>query len=175
MKSNILFLIGILVLASCSNPKARRPITSKTHVSLASTAKDLKKINAIEDEKILKYIQLDSTKTYINSQSGFWYTVLNKSNKTRFPKFGDEVAYTLKISDLSNQVIYAASELGDQAYLVDKQELITGLQLGIKLMNEGDEIQFLIPAYNAYGIIGDEKKIGTNQSIIATVKLNTIK
>ena len=49
-----------------------------------------------------------------------------------------------------------------------------GLQLGIKLMHEGDKIKFLIPAYNAYGIIGDQNKIGNNQSILAIVTLQTI-
>ncbi len=164
----------IICFYSCSKIEARRPVSVRTHTSLVSTSKELKKINEAEDVKILNYIKLDTTQSYINSQNGFWYSYLNKSEKETNPLPGDKVTFLLEYQDLNNQVIYSESELGLQNYLVDKQEFITGLQLGIKLMHEGDKIKFLIPAYNAYGIIGDQNKIGNNQSILAIVTLQTI-
>ncbi len=175
MKNSLFLLLLFLLFISCKEQEARRPVSVKTHTTLASTAKELKKINTLEDQKIQNYIQLDSIRTYSTSQKGFWFTYLKKSNNNRFPKFGNSVSYALEIKDLNNQVIYSSEELGIQNYKVDKQELISGLQEGIKLMNEGDVVQFLIPAYNGYGIIGDQNKIGNNQSIIAIVTLQTIK
>lgn len=174
MKNNLVFLFLIIGLFSCTKNEARRPVSAKTHVSLASTTEDLKKLNEIEDAKVLAYIKKDSLATYINSKEGFWYTIIFKSNDTVFPKMGDIVTFDYEIKNLFDQVIYSKEELGKQQYLVDKQELIQGLQLGIKKMNKGDVVKFLLPAYNAYGIVGDQNKIAVNQSIIAIVTLQSI-
>lgn len=163
------------MIYGCSEPKARRPISVRTHTTLASTADNLRALNEIENKKIENYIAADSLHTYVNSQNGFWYRIIDKSTNNRFPKFGETVVYNLEIQDLNNQIIYSEEEIGTQSYRVDKQDLITGLQKGIKLMNEGDKAKFLIPAYSAYGIIGDQKRIGNNQSIITIVTLKSIK
>lgn len=174
MKSSLYTLLVVLILVGCTRVEPRRPLTQKTYTSLASTAKDLRRINQLEDKKIKTLMQLDSTTTYINSNQGFWYAYVSKSTDTLAPKYGDKVTYNLEIRDLNNAVIYAASDLGVQHYLVDKQDLMTGLQQGIKLLHKGDQVKFLIPSYNAFGVVGDQNKIGTNQSIIAIVTLQTI-
>ena len=38
-------------------------------------------------------------------------------------------------------------------------------------MKTGETITFVLPFYNAFGIIGDGKKIGINKSIKSTVTL----
>ena len=42
-------------------------------------------------------------------------------------------------------------------------------------MKEGESIKFIIPSFNAYGVIGDDDKIGINTSIISRVTLINIK
>ncbi len=54
--------------------------------------------------------------------------------------------------------------------MVDKEELIAGLQDGFKLMKEGEVITFLFPSYKAYGYTGHDK-IKPNQPLIYTVQL----
>ncbi|PJC60215.1 MAG: gliding motility-associated peptidyl-prolyl isomerase GldI, partial [Flavobacteriales bacterium CG_4_9_14_0_2_um_filter_35_242] len=50
----------------------------------------------------------------------------------------------------------------------------TGLQNGLKLMKENEEVMFLFPSFLAYGVLGDRKKIKTNQPLIYTVYLKKI-
>ena len=159
---------------SCKEQEARRPVSVKTHVSLASTTKELKKLNELEDQVLANYMKLDSTSSYTNSQNGFWYTTLSKSNNNRFPKRGDIVQFSYEVRNLYDEIIYNKEDIGIQTYIIDKQDIIRGLQLGIKTMNEEDKVKFLIPAYNAYGIVGDQNKIGVNQSIIIIVTLQSI-
>ncbi len=157
---------------SCGEPEARRPITVKTSTTLASTVEQTKVINKIEERKILDYIQKDSLRTYNISNSGFWYRYDQKIEGERYtPKANDKVLISYVIKDLSNNIIYTAEELGEKEYVVDKEEIITALQVGIKMMKEGETITFVIPSYNAYGVIGDGNKIGINESIISTVTL----
>ena len=170
----ILFAITILVF-SCSKPEPRKPITRKSSTFLSESIKRNKVMNKMEEEVFLEIMKNDSLHQYISSTSGFWYTYLTKdSTSSKLPVKGDEVVYSYSIKDINNNVLYTDVELGDRRYLVDKQELISGLQDGLKLMKEGEEVLFLFPSYKAYGYSG-YKKISSNQPLIYTVKLKEIR
>ena len=85
-------------------------------------------------------------------------------------KSGDAVFYSHEIKSLDNTILYTKEALGTKSYLVDKEELITGLQDGFKLMKEGEVITFLFPSHKAYGYTGNDK-IEPNQPLIYTVQL----
>lgn len=163
-------------MSSCKEQEARRPVTASKSHTLASTAEQLKQINKIEEAKIQDYIAKDSLSTYISSPNGYWYQYLNKVEEdTVSPKKEDVVELSYEIYDLNGQVIYSKEELGLKTYKIDKEDFIPALQMGIKLMKVGETIKFVIPSHNAFGVVGDENKIGINQSIISIVTLLNIK
>jgi FKBP-type peptidyl-prolyl cis-trans isomerase FkpA len=176
MKYNFLFVVMIIFL-SCSKIEPRRPINQKPSTTLYFEAmKENKRLNQIENEKILKVINNDSLNIYLQSSSGFWYTYIKKIEQDLpTPKEGDEVVLEYNITDLNDAIIYSKEELGVKNYRVDKEDFISGLQKGIKLMKIGETITFVIPSYSAFGITGDGNKIGINQSIKSTVTLINIK
>ena len=173
-----LFLFVILYLCySCTEVAPRRPINFKSSSTiLEETLKTSIQLNRIEDEKILESVKKDSIRTYRVSSSGFWYAYINTNEvNTRTPKPGDEVTFEYNITDLQGNVIYAKEAMGIKKYLVDKEDFISALQIGIKLMKIGETVIFVIPSYNAFGVSGDGNKIGINQSIKSTVTLLNIK
>ena len=176
MKVKILFFLTILCF-SCSKVTPRKPINPKPSTTLLTeTIEESKVLNKIEDEKILQLIKRDSTKVYTVSSNGFWYTYITKiEEELKTPKAGDEVSFTYNITDLNDAIIYSKEELGVKIYKVDKEDFISAIQKGIKLMKVGEIITFVIPSYTAFGISGDGNKIGINQSIKSTVTLINIK
>ncbi len=176
MKIRILIFCSILCFG-CSEVKPRKPLNPKPSTTiLRETIKESKRLNKIEDDKIINFIQQDSINVYKVSPNGFWYTYINQIKEDKpYPKTGDKVVLTYNITDLKGNVIYTKEELGVKNYTVDKEDFISALQSGIKLMKEGETITFVIPSYNAFGIIGDGNKIGINQSIKSTVTLIKIK
>ena len=177
MKTRLtLFLISLVFLASCKEPEARRPVSySKSH-TLVATIDPLKKVNSIEERKIEAYIKRDSTATYLVSPNGYWYQYLNKvDQEANTAQKGDIAELSYEILDLNNQVIYSKEELGIKEYKVDKEDFIPALQQGIKTMKKGETIKFVIPSYNAFGVVGDNNKIGINESIISIVTIINIK
>ncbi len=169
MKKSIILLL-LVILVSC-NPKARRPILV-TGNSIEHSVIQNQNRNQIEELLLKKYRQRDSLTKYHNSENGFWYAITStKKNEKNKAKTNDIVIFAYQIKDLNNNVIYSFSEVGKQQYKVDKQDIITGLQEGLKLMNEGDEFTFLFPSYKAFGYAGDGNKIGYNQPLIYNVKL----
>jgi len=176
MRIRVLLLLSI-VCFGCSKVNPRRPINPKPSTTLLKeTIKESKKLNQIEDDKIINLIKKDSAKTYQVSPNGFWYTYVNKIEEEHSkPKTGDIVTIEYNITDLSDNIIYSKEELGIKTYTLDKEDFISALQVGIKLMKIGETITFVIPSYNAFGISGDGNKIGINQSIKSTVTLTNIK
>ena len=175
MKIKFLIFTSILCFG-CSKTEPRKPINPKpSSTILKETIQESIKLNTIEDAKVLAFIKTDSTKNYLVSPSGFWYAYINKIEENKStPKSGDVVFFEYNITDLQGAIIYSKEELGLKEYNVDKEDFISALQTGIKLMKVGETITFVIPSYNAFGISGDGKKIGINQSIKSTVTLINI-
>ena len=177
MKNSVLAIFSLaMLIISCTPQEARRPISySKSH-TLANVSGNMKKINKIEEEKIHAYLQKDSLLSYRSSSDGYWYATIEKvKENTPYPKEGDLVELQYEILDLSDQVIYSSQELGTKVYKVNKENFIPALQLGIKSIKVGETVKFVIPPYRAFGVVGDQHKIGINQSIISIVTLLNIK
>jgi gliding motility-associated peptidyl-prolyl isomerase len=176
MRIKGIFLI-VLICFGCSENEARRPVNPRPSSTLLSeTVGTSKVLNALEVKEIEAYINKDTTQIYEVSKNGFWYLYLNKvAQNTPLPKFGDEVLFEYNITDLQGTIIYGKAALGIKNYRVDKEDFISGLQKGIKLMKVGETVTFVIPSYHAFGIAGDGNKIEVNQTIKSTVTLLNIK
>ena len=176
MKRNFLLLLGVLVLFSCKEQEARRPVVQKTTTLLSETLDEKKRLIAFENKLIQSYIAQDSITNYKVASNGFWYTYIKQNQlETQVPKIGNEVEISYNLTDLSGNVFYSKEELGIKKYVIDKEDFIPGLQEGIKLMKVGETITFVIPSYRAFGLVGDENRIGINQTIKSTVTLISIK
>ena len=161
-------------MVSCAKPTPRKPIVRNSSTFLNESIQRNKAMNKVEESAFLQLIKNDSIHNYISSTNGFWYYYNTKDSlATKLPVRGDEIVYSYSIKDINGEVIYNEEELGDRNYFVDKQELITGLQDGLKLMKEGEVVTFLFPSYKAYGYSGYQK-IQSNQPLIYTVKLKKI-
>ncbi|OIQ29664.1 MAG: gliding motility-associated peptidyl-prolyl isomerase GldI [Bacteroidetes bacterium MedPE-SWsnd-G2] len=175
MKTLLLTFGMCLALCACKSPEARKPI-SKSSGSFISESVERNK--AMFNAQKLRIEEMNAAQTdveYIASKSGFWYYYNSKIEKdTIMPSFGDVVNFNYNVSDFSGNEIYSTSELGTQNYIMDKEELFTGLREGLKLMKPTETVTFLFPSQKAYGYYGDENKIGTNVPLICKVTVNTI-
>ncbi len=168
----LIILFGVcFILNSCSNTEARKPIVRKTSSFMEESVKRNKLLNKVEEDLLNFRMQRDTLHQYINSNNGFWYyyEVKDSINK-RLPIKGDEVVFTYEVKSLQDSVLYSKEEIGRINHLVEKEELITGLQDGIKLIKEGEIVTFLFPSYKAYGYTGNDR-IKPNEPLVYTVQL----
>lgn len=174
MKSKFLFFVMIVFLVSCNKQEPRKPIVRKTSSFMDESVERNRALNSFEEDIFKLKMKKDSLNEYINSAYGFWY-FYNKKNSldSYLPSKGDKVIFTYEIKNFQDSIIYSKEELGLKNYLVDKEELITGLQEGIKLMKEGEIVTFLFPSHKAFGYTGNEK-IQSNEPLIYTVNLKQI-
>ena len=158
-------------MVSCANPIARKPVLGKTNTFLKESIILNKSMNASEENAFRDFMEKDSLTDYLASPNGFWYTFNQKNADSYLPKIGDQLIYTYAIYDIKNTLIYGAEEVGEQTYIVDKEEIMEGLRNGLRLMSAGDVVTFLFPSHKAYGFKGDNNKIEVNQPLIFKVKL----
>ena len=171
MKYFLIILIVLTGLLSCTNPEARKPIVRKTSSFMSESIERNKLLNKAENAMLMAKMKSDSLHQYLNSEHGFWYYYeVSLPTETYTPKSGDEVFYSHEIRSLDDLVLYEKEALGTKSYLVDKEELISGLQDGFKLMKEGEQVTFLFPSHKAYGYTGNDK-IQPNQPLIYSVQL----
>jgi len=174
MKNKIIFMVIYLLIISCSKPEARKPIVRKTSSFMSESVERNKVLNSFEAELFKIKMESDSLNEYINSEYGFWYTYQIKDTLgNKFPVKGDEVIFSYEIRNFKDSIIYSKEELGEKSYLVDQEDLITGLQEGIKLMKKGEIITFLFPSHKAFGYTGNDK-IRSNQPLIYKVHLKEV-
>lgn len=174
---NKLIIIAFILLAftSCKTPEARKPISTKTGSFIDASVERNKKLNAQEQASIKQILDKQNA-NYLASESGFWYYYNNKieNDSLNIPSFGDIVNYNYNVKYLNGQLIYSKEDIGVQTYVMDKEELFTGMREGLKLMKTGDIITFIFPSQKAYGYYGDENKIVRNTPLICEVTVNSI-
>ena len=172
MKNPYLILILLVTLVSCKSPEARMPESVKSGSFLKESAERNKKLNALEQKMIESIMESNPDKDYIASENGFWYFYTNKVESDSLkPVFGDVIDFDFNVSNLKGSEIYASE---NKTYVMDKEELFTGLREGLKLMKPSESVTFIFPSQIAYGYYGDENKIGTNVPLICEVTLNNI-
>jgi gliding motility-associated peptidyl-prolyl isomerase len=175
MKKLITILFIVIGLLSCKSPEARKPISKTTGVFFKKSAERNKKLNKKEQQQFQKIMSNNTTFTYIASQNGFWYYYNTKIEQASImPKFGDIINFNYSIKDINENEIYSEEDLGTINYIMDKEELFTGLREGLKLMKPTETVTFLFPSQKAFGYYGDSNKIGINIPLICKVTLNTI-
>lgn len=170
----ILFVFfNTLLISSCKqSQEARRPISQSSGTFMKKSAERNKKLNASEEKQIDSIIKSDPKIKYLASSNGYWYTYINQNTlDLATPKKGDVAFFDYEVKDIKGTLIYSELELMPQTYAIDKQNIMTGLREGLKLMHKNEKIIFLFPSHIAYGYHGDNKKIGTNQPLICTVTL----
>ena len=167
----VVFIISLGFIA-CKNETPRYPVSFSKKSSLEKTIAINKRLFSDEKARLEKYMQLDSTLTYINSNKGFWYAYKNKEENGSSPVKGDIVSFEQEIIGLDGTILYAKKDLGLRTYVVDKEHIIKGLKEGIKIMKEGEHVKFLFSSFVAYRMNGDNNQIiGSNEPIVSEIHL----
>jgi gliding motility-associated peptidyl-prolyl isomerase len=172
-KIAITVIVLVTIITSCqSNQEARKPISHASGTFMKQSVDRNKKLIAGEEAEIARVIRQNPKTKFIASTKGFWYSYsVYNHNDTLSPKKGDVALFDYEVQDLKGHSIYSKSELGPQTYFVDKQNIMSGLREGIKLMHRKEKINFLFTSHMGYGYHGDNKKIGTNKPLLCVVTL----
>lgn len=91
------------------------------------------------------------------------------------PADGNTVILNYTIQLLNGENLYTSVKDGPMTICLGKDAVITGLEEGIFLMQQGDKAKFIIPSHLGFGLAGDDKKVPKKATLIYDVHLVSVK
>ena len=118
----------------------------------------------LEENAIARYITF-SQYNWIASENGIYYRIIKPASSANFV-FNDAIRMSYKGYFLNHQVFDNYADINPYfEYKVGTQnQLITGMEIGIKLLGYDSEAEFIIPSSLAFG------KVGSSTGIVPAYK-----
>jgi FKBP-type peptidyl-prolyl cis-trans isomerase FkpA len=162
----------IIMLYSCNNEEGETVAVEQT-ISKKDVKKKIEAANKMyvkresdEIDQYVKFHEWNMTKT----GTGLRYMVIKKGKgKTVLP--GMEATINYKVKLLDGTLCYSSDVLGSKTFLVEQDNVESGLHEGIQKLREGDMALFILPSHLAHGLLGDESKIPTHASVVYEIEL----
>ena len=165
MKSTIIILISIVLLGCNSNVEKKEiEWDKKKSIEMNQRIALKEKLNIamyLEHRKMLKMQQ---------TGSGLYYGIY-KSTQGDSAKTGMEAGVRYVITFLNGDTCYVTPKDEIVYFKIDKTDIETGVQEGIKKMKEGEKAVFIIPSHLAHGITGDNNKIPPITPLVIDIEL----
>lgn len=83
---------------------------------------------------------------------------------TARPEQWARVNYRLEL--INGETAYATEPGRPESFMVEKDQVESGLHEVIQLLSPGDSAVIVIPSYRAHGLIGDQERIPMRSTII---------
>lgn len=178
MKNNcLIILLMLLGLASCQKEQeARKPVSYASGSFIRQSVARNKQILKEQEAAFASLIKKQPQIKFLPTKYGFkyYYNQQDTLQTKPLPVKGDVVFFDYEVRNLKNQLIYSADKFKNRQYQIDKENIMTGLRGGLKLLKEGDVATFYLPSQFAYGFHGDGNRINSNRPIIVKVSVHKI-
>lgn len=123
-----------------------------------------------EDYAIKKFLERRPDWNMIETGTGLRYMIYENGDGDS-AKAGLFAKVDFSISLLDGTECYSSESTGPESFLVDRSEVESGLQEGIKYLRAGDKAKFIIPSHLAHGLLGDMDKIPPLETVIFDIHL----
>ncbi len=165
-------MVFIVTFYSCGNTN-ETTIPSEKPVSQKELKKKIAEANKMyvkrESDEIDQYVKFQGWNV-ITTGTGLRYMILKKGKgKAVLPGMEATIKYKVKLLD--GTLCYSSDLLGTKTFLVEQDNIESGLHEGIQKLREGDVALFILPSHIAHGLLGDDSKIPSHTSVIYEIEL----
>ena len=116
------------------------------------------------------YLEQHSNWRMVSTGSGLRYFVYQQGNGVKAEE-GMTAQVETEISLLDGRQCYKTAADEMEEFVIDKSDIESGIQEGIKKMREGDRAKMIIPSHLAHGLVGDLDKIPPLSVIVVDIHL----
>ncbi len=159
----IIFLLSVCLLACQSkneNNSLKKPGKDEmTELNRYFVQKDKERIQNYIERKGLHMTE---------SPTGLWYNI-EKEGTGKFLTDNDKLLMEYECYLLDGTHCYSSKDLGPKEIIIERSQLETGLNEGLRMLKRGGTAIFIIPPFLAYGLVGDGKKIPPRSILIYNV------
>lgn len=170
MRIHLFIIIIVLVALQGCKEKIQQPVTA---VNMDQLKEPLIKINRkiSREEKLLIDGYVKRRKwNMIETGTGVRYMIIEQGSEET-PLSGDIVIIDFEISLLDGTICYTSKESEPEHFVVDYDNVESGMHEAIKYLHKGDKAIIIIPSHRAFGLAGDMAKIPPLSTVIYKIHL----
>lgn len=164
-------LLLLTLLVAC-NGSAPAPVAQRP-----SSKEDLLQENKaavrLEDRDIDLYVQRHALQP-IRSGTGVRHQLLRDAEGENV-KAGQWALVRYRMELLNGDTAYVSNAEGPEAFLVEEDDVESGLHEAIQRLSPGDSAIIIIPSYRAHGLIGDMDRVPPRSSVVYRIGLAGVK
>lgn len=172
MRFSILYIsISLLVLVACTEePEQQKPDVNWTKEQSTNLGKNL----AVQEEIDIKlFLEMHKDWQMKKTGSGLQYYIYEHGDgDSIFPGNVVEIEYDVTLLDGTE--CYKTEKDEYEELVVDRSEVETGVQEGLKLMRIGDKAKLIIPSHLGHGLLGDRDKIPPLTPLVIDLRVTGI-
>lgn len=168
IKSSFL-LLSSLLLFSCKTKEEKDAFNwnKEKSIELGST------LAQEEDDDIEFYIDQHDKLDFQSTGSGLRIAYLHHGEGPLAQR-GMKAEVRFKISLLDGTLCYESDLDKNDFFKIDREDIESGVQEGIKLMRVGDKCKLVMPSGLAHGLLGDMDKIPPLSPIVVDLELENL-
>lgn len=167
MKKIIFILTGCFLIACSNNNKEQKVLTPKDlKQPLINKNKSYAQIESDQIDAYVKRLNLNVIKT----GTGLRYVIFKEGYGVK-PKPGNVVKVNYEVSLLNGKKCYSTYNLKPEEFLVEHDDVESGLHEGIQYLKVGSKAKLIIPSHLAHGLLGDLNKIPPRSTVIYDIEL----
>lgn len=164
--------LAVILLASCNQPSPERKLPDPGQVR-EPLLKANKEAVQTENEQIRDFLRRYKWPMQETGSGLLYHIYVNGSGPE--VENGDLVEISYVISLLNGDTVYNSAEKGSLVFVSGRAQVISGLEEGILLLKKGDRAKFIIPSHLAFGLIGDQDKIGQKATLVYDINVINVR
>lgn len=170
-------ILGMILFCMACREDDNKQETKKVNIQSKEFQDKLVEANKIyvrqESDEIDQYVAHKGW-NMIKTGTGLRYMIIEKG-KGNIAKPEQLAKVNYKISLMDGTVCYSSDSTGPREFIVEGDNVESGLHEGIQYMHVGDKAIMILPSHLAHGLIGDENKIPPKASVIYELELLSLK
>lgn len=167
-------LLLLIVLACFSCGENREDVAPEINWNQKKSVDMNKKMAEDQEIKIKLFLAQHTDWKVEKTGSGLYYFIYKSGNGEQ-AQIGMLAQVELKISLLDGTECYKTNADEIDEFKIDRSDVETGVQEGIKKMKIGDRAKLIIPSHLAHGLVGDLNKIPPLTTIVVDIHLIDLK
>lgn len=165
-------ILSLTFLFACqAEVKKKEPIKWSKEESINMNAA----FSEEEEEFIESYLKRRPDWKMTKTGTGLRYFIYQRRDNDDSVKIGDIVTVEFTVELLDGTVCYSSEAKGAESFIVEKTDIESGINEGVKKMKLDERGKFILPSHLAHGLIGDRDKIPPLETVIYDIKLINIK
>lgn len=174
VRNYFLFVVSTILIVSCGeeekNTIPTKPIVYKDiKEDLMDTNKEWFIQEKEEIDNFIRRRQWD----VVTTGTGIRYVIYKKADTINNPKAvpGQVAILNFEVRLLENDSLCYESKDGSEWFLVEMDNIESGLHEAIQYLRVGDKAKIILPSYLAHGLMGDMDKIPPQSPVLYDIEL----